>query len=164
MPFVLFFSVPMKPSSRLVLRLSPSLAKARKATRRKVFDRLEYFQRVKRLMVTLHQEEFRTLVRYFKAQGRQVTRRGLAPFLVKAAFATLDRRPFLPDEVSQSLAVLGWQTHQVANGLQSIAERLSSAQRSLIFDPLEAKKKVQRLYAELEKVILTCLANGGEIL
>lgn len=155
----------MKPSSRLVLRLSPSLAKARKATRRKVFDRLEYLQRIKRLMVTLTRDEYRALIRHFRTDNHHGKRKkGLAPFLVKAAFATLDRRPFLPDEVSQSLAVLGWQTHQVANGLQSIAERLSSAQRSLIFDPLEAKKKVQRLYAELEKVILTCLANGGEIL
>lgn len=128
--------------------MMPALAKHRRKTRRKVNDCLYYRTRVDTLSFTLPKAKAR--------QMRQVAKEfnlKLSTYIRNIAVAHTEGYQPVPARIERALEKLQVLAAQVGTTLLSIDERFSRFQKSFIFDPLEAKQRLEKLIDRLEHFI-----------
>lgn len=114
----------------------------------------KYYQDTKRLSITIIRKQYEKLVKSAKLYEKRP-----ATFSRDVIVSFLEQDQLLPKEIAEELSRLKVLGGRYGNLLNQIAERMNSSQKRLFFEPLEAKKIVEKFVRELERVIKT-LKNG----
>lgn len=110
----------------------------------------KYYQDTKRLSITITKKQYETLVKAAKLYEKRPT-----TFSRDVIVSFLEQDRILPKEIAEELRRLKILGGRYGNLLNQIAEKMNSSQKRLIFEPLEAKKTVEKFVRELERVIKT---------
>lgn len=108
----------------------------------------DYYKDTKRLNITLRKKDYEKTTNVAILYARRPT-----TFAAEVLVAFLEKETLLPKEVAQELRALKVIAGQYGNLLNQIATRMNATQKRLIFEPLRAKKTIEKYTQEMERVI-----------
>lgn len=115
-----------------------------------------YYQKIKRPNLTFYSDEYARVEKAAQRYGKRPT-----TFMKESIIVFLDDAIMLPADVVKALYDLKVQVFRNGNLLNQIAARMNATQKRLIFDPLEAKKKTEKLIEAMEETLKYLTKQSG---